>query len=127
MRKLMVVVMLVVLLYTIYAIKHIVPELISSEAFHAGKDTIVYWSDGKIQIISTKSREGEMRYSLRINGTFVIDGAVYAYQESGGFVYILFDEQICTVDLNALTYSFSSLSLGDPGFLSDEYIYLKRK
>ena len=125
MRKLIGVVMIIVLLCTVSAIKYTIPELISSEDFHAGKDTIVYWSDGKIQITGSKNREGEMRYSLRINGAYVIDGAVYAYQESGGFVHILFDEQICTVDLTTLSCSFSSLSLSNPDFLPDEYIYLR--
>lgn len=125
MRKFMVVVMLVVLLCTVYAIKYIVPDLISSEDFHAGKDTIVYWLDGKIQIISANSRDGERRYSLRINGSFVIDGTVYAYQETDGFVYILCDGQICAVDLNSQSWSFSSLALDDHDFLRDEYIYLR--
>lgn len=125
MRKLIRGVMIIILLGTVCAIKYTVPELISSEDFYTGKDTVAYWADGKIQITGSKNREGEMRYSLRINGAYVIDGAVYAYQESGGFVHILFDKQICTVDLTTLSCSFSSLSLSNPDFLPDEYIYLR--
>ena len=125
MRKLIGVVLITILLGTVCAIKYTVPELISSEDFYTGKDTVAYWADGKIQITGSKNREGEMRYSLRINGAYVIDGAVYAYQESGGFVHILFDEQICTVDLTTLSCSFPSLSLSNPDFLPDEYIYLR--
>lgn len=125
MRKLIGVVVIIILMCTGCSIQYTVQELISSEDFHAGKDTIVYWADGKIQITGSKNREGEMRYSLRINGAYVIDGAVYAYQESRGFVHILFDEQICTVDLTTLSYSFSSLSLDNPDSFSDKYIYLR--
>ena len=65
MRKLIGVVMIIVLLCTVSAIKYTIPELISSEDFHAGKDTIVYWSDGKIQITGRLLRRNPA-YFVRI-------------------------------------------------------------
>ena len=51
--------MIIVLLCTVSAIKYTIPELISSEDFYTGKDTVAYWADGKIQITGSKNREGE--------------------------------------------------------------------
>ena len=86
---------------------------LSAEDFYGGRDTVAHWREGKIQITRSINSAREPCYSLSINGAYVIDISVSAYKEENGFLYVVGDEQICTIDLADLSYTLAERTVDE--------------